>query len=1226
MVRVSLPGEFYLDGIVVDPVAGIRAAIGDRGDRTDWAQPDKFDDEVIRKARDRGPYVSLRWVLNTTLGMPLEPFTVWRRASNRRETALPIPNFHQTGDTFWWDGLTEMMRIELDVTTPVTAYGLASADHDPVATVTGGPGTLVLQGGPMLGVRLSDPNALTFARGLSLTTMANGAGWIAIERVGLPLAPALETASYYDARQQGPMLAPTDPRSAAIQRLDRWAPTFGWAPLMGLPPWVIPDSKRLVAEFSADLLPDLVAIMAANPPPNVDAQRTAERPPRPLAELQQLIGADRYSFGAGSGIQRSEIITRPLQALATGVACDTWASLALGFGTGAELGERSGRGEAFDDFMVTAPWRGLIKAAVKSQWPWPWNAPPPVVVSKEVDRQLAAIVLSPGLRAAPLAPSPLAAAPTYVEGAPKIDAPFASAVKLETPRAKLLPGRTRACGYGIARYDKPGAGEYRLRERPTARGWIPVGSVAPARSPTEPADPALTNGVVMLRDSGVARPLTGAPLNYQYAVAATDLYGQWSPWSTGWLALGPGGIQTPVVTITRAQASTGPGATDPCRLAVSTEVVWDASERSCRRLRLVLDVFDPFPAPPSLLGNPPDAPQAGFSASDVVIEFNLAGMPSAVPASVTVTPLHPNDAEVTATDPFKTDDRRYRIAWAAIGVNYGAAKEKAVVVYAQAEERVRPGEWSGWGHAREMVIAPNPIPPPVPAPLPAEYPLWASLPNAAGLSFAPVEWTPTGAWRYRVYEANEAALLASCGSPGPVLTQGFAERMRNLFELHKNVANLAPLKAAYRKLGTEPILPAVQPNGKMKYEALLPRGSSLIHCYVVVGVSETNMISGWPVPDVNGRKGFFAFAIPQPLQPPQPEIQVKINAAGVPELKVRSGGPTPVTSIRVYRAAKPVLARHVGTMSLIAEILPNPTAWRETVWTDPAAPTGWDRLQYRAVAYVNDNLDKAGIAIASPASKACPLLFPPAGPPALVLSELTAQSTVGAAIVKATTDAPRRPTPSGDFFLSWVVREGNAQPRRDASTLSGIEDFASIGALVASSAAAGYIGTDLHLRLARTAGAALAVAVDLKDPLARSSHVLLDVPEYAPDPVPVISQFNVLRHSSPLDRAVWISLECNAPSPVDPARDWTLSAFSRRQFGGLFMPTLSRSFQLSEVETVISVADVPDPSMVAGQWLIRRIAGTGQFVLWVRATMPSIVSVKLTNSNGQSASRQGTTL
>ena len=395
----------------------------------------------------------------------------------------------------------------------------------------------------------------------------------------------------------------------------------------------------------------------------------------------------------------------------------------------------------------------------------------------------------------------------------------------------------------------------------------------------------------------------------------------------------------------------------------------------------------------------------------------------------------------------------------------------------QAEERVRPGEWGGWGHCKEMVIAPNPIPPPVPVPLPPAFPLWASLANAAGLSFAPVEWSPTGAWRYRVYEATEAALLAACGEPGPILTQGFGERMQRLFDLHKDIANLAPLKAAYRKLGTEPILPPVQANGKMRFEALLPRGSSLIHCFVAVGVSETNTISGWPVPDVDGRKGFFAFAIPQQLQPLCRRFR-HMGAAGLPVVTVHCGGATPVTSVRLYRAEKAVLARQVGTMTQIAQIAPDPANWRQTSFTDLTATPGWDRLQYRAVASVDDNPDKAGIAIASIPSKAYAVLFPPAGPPDLALAELVAHSTAAAAIVVVTTDAPRRATPAGDFFLTWVKRENGLEPVRGATTLSGIANFASVGALIASTADAGYVAGVLHLRLSRTAGAPLALSVD----------------------------------------------------------------------------------------------------------------------------------------------------
>src|SRR4051812_46993979 len=102
--RVSLPGEFYLDAIVVDPVANLRRAIAEGGNRVDWAQPTPFDDSVIVRARERGAFIALRWVLNTALGMPMEPFTVWRRSAKLRETALPIPNLSRAGNTFWWDG------------------------------------------------------------------------------------------------------------------------------------------------------------------------------------------------------------------------------------------------------------------------------------------------------------------------------------------------------------------------------------------------------------------------------------------------------------------------------------------------------------------------------------------------------------------------------------------------------------------------------------------------------------------------------------------------------------------------------------------------------------------------------------------------------------------------------------------------------------------------------------------------------------------------------------------------------------------------------------------------------------------------------------------------------------------------------------------------------------------------------------------------------------------
>ena len=125
------------------------------------------DDRATWRARERGS------LYRPALGAEREPRhsagAIHRVAEDCAQTtpARPIDNWHRIGpDTFWWDGLTEMLLIELDVTAPVTAYGLSRADSDPVATVSGGPGTITLRGGPMLGVRLSDESAVTNARGL----------------------------------------------------------------------------------------------------------------------------------------------------------------------------------------------------------------------------------------------------------------------------------------------------------------------------------------------------------------------------------------------------------------------------------------------------------------------------------------------------------------------------------------------------------------------------------------------------------------------------------------------------------------------------------------------------------------------------------------------------------------------------------------------------------------------------------------------------------------------------------------------------------------------------------------------------------------------------------------------------------------------------------------------------------------------------------------------------
>jgi hypothetical protein len=1213
--RESLPGELFLDAIVVYPTRALDVLRHGFGAQ-DYAQMGDWDPETADRAGRREPYIALRWVLNPALGVPLTPFTVWRRAAFRREPAQPIPGWHVSGfDTWTWDGVTEMLRIELDLTGPVTATGLHRADLQPVQTVSGVAGnTIVLDAGPMLGVRIDNPGAVAAQRGQSLVTLANGAGWEPFEIVGLPFGPPLAGTTYYQGDQQGMVGALTDPVDAAIQRLTNWGPVVGWGPLVGVPPWRPPDPKLLVEELQGDVLPDLVQVMAAHPPPLVGQQITASVTHK-LERLSQIIGIRSLGMNSGAAGDRSEITVRPLQSVSLSVACDTWASLALGFGTGDHLAQGDAAGHGGNDYMVTTRWDGLLSTAVQVPWPWPWTAPPPVYITREVQRELAAIVLSPDARGAPAGPSPIMATLGHDEGADDIDGPYNVSVTLQTSRPPMLPRQPRAAGFGLARYDKPGTGEYQLREHPLAKGWIPIGSAAPVANPGDP--PVNPPDTVTLRNSGVPRPVTGPPNTYQYVAAATDLFGQWSPWAAAWYSLPAAGVQAPVVAAEKAHARPGPGDADPCPLTVTAEITWNSRERSLHQLQLSVDVFPPTPPPPAAYDDPPASPQGGaVTVTTATLAFSLDGSPLGPPPGVTVSHVHDDDTPVTVLDPTDRDERRYRIVIADLPVTFGGNHELAVVLYAQAEETVRPGEWSGWVHSREIAIVANPIPPPVPAPLPLVYPDWASLPDAAGLSYASVTWTPTGAWRYRVYEATEAALRAACGLPGPTLTDGLAERMQALFDLYKVPDNLPILRRTFRKLGSEPVLPPVQADGTMRLDSLLPRGSSLIHCYVVAGVTEANVVSYWPAPDGDGRRAFHAFAIPHPRQAALPQIIAALDGAGTPQVTVYLDGSVPATSIRLYRAANAILARSIGTMDLIASVPPGSTApdfWKRTTIADPGAPVGWAHVQYRAVALTDDDPERAGMAVPSEPSRAYALLNPPPNPPTLTLTPNVAGTTATVAVVRVDTDAARKGSDIGDFALGCTITAPSLPPVRFSSSLPTVPDFPSAAAFSAGTETAGYVGGVLFVRLNRTPGQALGLAVDVTDPLARSTHAVIDVPPDVPDPPPVVTLA-----ASRLAGIVRLRIDTNVPLPPDPMREWELE-IGTQPTGPPPGPPVTRTFAVSAIPTIAGPAGMPNPAVDPAPSQIRRVDGSGLILMWGRASTASRIAVRLTNSFGQSA-------
>lgn len=1211
--RACLPGEFFLDAAIIDARRQIEIWRSQKAHREDWATLQPPSDGDIASA-GRPPFIALRWVLSAGLGIPLEPFTVWRRPASKREPPAPIANWRALGATsFVWDGVTEMMRIELDVADAVTAVGLTTRSA-PVATASSaGAGTLVLQGGPMLAVRLSNPVAVTGARGLSAIAMANGAGWRPIERVGLPIEPDQLNGVYYNSDGQGPQGAPMSARDAAIDRLKKWGPRLGWAPLAGLPPWRAPDPWGLVEEFEQDLRGALIEVMNRRPPPDLDRQALEEIVVR-LPRLRQINGPAR---GLNSAVtsDRSQARVRPLQAVTAAVASDAWASLTLGFGTGADIGEIRG---GLDDFMVTAPWKGMLRIIPPGATAFPFlNLPEPPEVAVEIDRDLAAIVLSPLARREPAAPSPLVAQVAFAEGAPSLDAPYRMAAMVTTDARASLPGRPRTAAYALARYDAPGKGGYAMRAHPKAGGWLPLAAALPIPAPLKSPDPALPPGKSVLRESGLPAPISGPPQLHQYAAAAVDLFGQWGPWSTAWLSLGAADVQSPGVAAVRTKAIAGPAGEDPCSLTVTVDLTWDWRERRCAEMSLAVDVYDPAP-PPLSIGEPALSPTPGWTVVTISILFDADGAPSTAAPGVTVHAVSEDGNTVyPGAHPAGVIARTFRATLSSVPVTFGQKLEKAVATYARAIEVVRPGEWSAWGYSREAAIAPNPIPPKTPAPLPAVYPNWASLPDPAGFSSAPVVWTPSGAPGYRVYLATETALLAACGMPGPRLTDGYGDRMQALFDLYKTADNLPKLRSAYRKVDEQTLNPPLA-DGVMRHEVALPRGSKLIHCFIVVGVTPANVVSSWPTPDADGRRAFIPFAIPAPLRTNEPEVVVTLDDAGVPIAVVRIGGATAPRKINLYRSSDARLARSVGTMDLAAAVTPDPAHWSQTIIPDVTAPTGWRRLHYRASALAADDPDHAHMALPATSRGAFALLRPPPDAPAINLVANAPGSTASVALVSLVTDAPQATTDVGDHVLSLVVEVDGAAPDRFSAPLAGLRVFDTMADLLAASDPAAYVmqggAPHLFLRRERPPAGDLAITVDLVDPLQRSRRVNIVVPIPAAPPAPVISAFTLRRAGGVLIGR----LVTNAPGHPDPAQRWTLSLSARRA-GFPPRPSQTRSFDIATIPEIAGPAQLPNPSTSAAAFVIARVAGSGQILFWSRVTVATRIVANLANPAGQSA-------
>ncbi|MDP9072752.1 MAG: hypothetical protein M3N98_01030, partial [Actinomycetota bacterium] len=471
------------------------------------------NDSALAAVANVKPVVQLRWSLgareqkNTTdcrIGMPTEPFRVWRRPhATDQKTVRPFP-FQSVafGDVRIVSWSQPLVQVTLDVQADapgiqILGFGgppLLERVVTPVVNVGAGTQSVDLSGSALDGVLIAGSLAgVTAVRGVTTDDFGLATDWELVEIVGLPV----DRAQWGDvadlAAPQGLKAAVGDPRQAAVERLVRGGPPLGWWSFLAAgtpaPPWQAPDPTKLVEEVNLELLPRLHDVL--------------QLPPNLQAGAKTTVAIDPPVNGAGTAMPASgsAATIAPLGVLLAATGTDPFLSLALGFGTALEdLGNVDRR----FDYMVTARFaQGLD------------NASPAV--------EYAAYALDPQPAVPPLPPATMSADAIGLSRPSRPDDAWTAAVKVGWDRIPPI-GLLRVGSFGFARVDPatPTAAEL-LLERRLSGGHRPIA----ANSNPGAANPHR----VEASDKSLPIPADPGVQAQRYAAATQDIFGQWSPWT-----------------------------------------------------------------------------------------------------------------------------------------------------------------------------------------------------------------------------------------------------------------------------------------------------------------------------------------------------------------------------------------------------------------------------------------------------------------------------------------------------------------------------------------------------------------------------------------------------------------------------------------------------------------------------------------------------------------------
>lgn len=998
--------------------------------------------DTMREQQGRVLMTYLRWQVSPEIGLPSEPFKVWRRpALPMGEVVEARPQEISLGPNarlYQFD--QPMMSVDIalqagNAATSVLVMAFNGAPEpesllhlDTIQIPANSFRRFTYQVAALTNVVIiGQANVLEFDA-IPVAAAQKLTDWELVETVGFPIEKD-QWADLPDQNHgvdQGLVAAPLPARAAALQRFTRGVNSVGWPPFFPTgeqaPLWELPNAEAMID----DAMPDLMRMVheALRLPPQDQASHVEDF----LVHPPENTSGDRMSGRDGKGTVSA------LALLQMAVSSDPLQAVALGFGTGymyqdiptVNIGDRAlfGNSEVSDwDYMVTGLWaKGLSGTGEPVEY--------------------AALIPRPGKVYA--APAPASTSLTFLShsqpSAP--DRPWTAGTRFSWDRAPLT-SLNRLASFAFARHNTASSGpaDALMEKRPSAPGFMPIGNSQASEDDPAPHRHNATDG-------GFPIPNQPGSVNARYGVATQNIFGIWSPWaSEPFSSTQPKPDTVQIVEAKLRPFDTGSGTICPADLVMDIVVDW--------RVRSVAEIEfrgRMFAAATRKTQPPPGAPAGlmkSLGSADPTLKLTFSGDTLTFPLGQVQHLDALAEKEVSPGFAGQGHARRYRITIPGFSLDYASTPHIGLNLQGRLTERIAPQRQSAWSPRPMVTYASDPR---SRATTVLDAPQLASLPDASGVAHVRLDWASvSSATGYIIYESNETKILAHAGQseaePGSVTPAQRLDRIKTLFRNN-------PERKNFTRLNTELL-------EKTSLDVSLPRGSQQIHVYVIIPVSAGGIEGPWPSGAL-ADKSLIAYIAPRIAVPAPPTLEVRRveqPAGFAAELTVQTrpkGGAAP-TQIDLYRTRVTDAAQRVDSMGPpIARVTANGGAWSlkfdgsaitEMAGTDTPAGS-WKTVWYRAVAWSDDDMARAVRRGRSDPSQAVPVVVPPNGPPDL--SMLTKNPPSGPPTdieLSFTSKAPIWRTPLGSHVLRVDAKTPGAAEALIAfeSDLTDVSDAALVG-------------------------------------------------------------------------------------------------------------------------------------------------------------------------------------